>query len=703
MTNGTNKTVIIITLILSIILVYFNPFYDADSLITDYLYTSFSGTDKRIVIIGVDEETLAEYGNFNLWSRDKMAELVEMLYKDPDNSPTVLGLDFIFSDANDSESDKRLADAVRNSNGDIIVGSNVVYRGRVERGAGDKLYYNTDHISSIEMPYDELKSEVISGFTNECIAKDGYIRYAMNSVNVPDELTELVDGDAKHLSFAYAIYRVYCEKTGTEAITPVTNSNGQFQFRFSGQTGEFSKLSLSAVLSGKVPAEAFKDAIVLVGAYAPGFQDSYQPASDRGKAMYGVEIHANIIQAYFQDKTMIVANRILMAIVTALLMGAFMIFGRKLKLPQCLAVSVIFLILYALAGKVLASAGVVIPCIYIIVLIILADIYFMVDNYQRELKAQMWSFTEAMAAAIDERTPYNASHTRNVAKYSGMLADYMNKLHRKGQEKEYFSQNRKEQLVMGALMHDIGKIAVPLSVMNKATRLGGREDEIQKRLEIIRLKANVRMLQGEKDEAWFNDVEEKTYSAWDMVCKINSAGFVDEDTRAVLKDILEYKYEDEPFFTDEEKECLSIVKGTLTNEERKIMESHVTITKRILSKVHFNKYFSNSPIWAGQHHECLNGKGYPDGLTADELSTDARIMAVADICDALLATDRPYKKPIPMEKAFDIMRDMADNGNIDKKLVEYLYQCLKENEAASSDNNGKKEAKESEQKPGKSD
>jgi HD-GYP domain-containing protein (c-di-GMP phosphodiesterase class II) len=100
------------------------------------------------------------------------------------------------------------------------------------------------------------------------------------------------------------------------------------------------------------------------------------------------------------------------------------------------------------------------------------------------------------------------------------------------------------------------------------------------------------------------------------------------------------------------------------------------ITERILSKVHFNKYFANSPKIAVKHHECLNGKGYPKGLTAEDLSLDDRIIAVADICDALLATDRPYKKPIPKEKAFDIMRGMARDGNIDGKLVEYLYDCI---------------------------
>ena len=302
-------------------------------------------------------------------------------------------------------------------------------------------------------------------------------------------------------------------------------------------------------------------------------------------------------------------------------------------------------------------------------------------RYQEEIKEQMWSFTEAMAAAIDERTPYNASHTRKVAKYSGMLADYINELHAKGEEEEFFTENRKEQLVMGAYLHDIGKLAVPLSVMNKATRLNGREKEIGDRLEIYALKAHVAMLEGKISKEEYEDVKSETEEATELMNRVNGAGFVDEETRAVLARVLDYVYNDtdgtmHPFFTDEEKECLRIVKGTLTGEERKIMESHVEITERILSKVHFNKYFAKSPVYAAQHHECLNGKGYPKGLTAEDLSTDARIMAVADICDALLATDRPYKKPIPKEKAFDIMRDMARAGNIDAKLVEYLYQCI---------------------------
>ena len=317
-------------------------------------------------------------------------------------------------------------------------------------------------------------------------------------------------------------------------------------------------------------------------------------------------------------------------------------------------------------------------------------------RYRDELQEQMWSFTEAMAAAIDERTPYNASHTRNVAKYCGLVADHINELHARGLEEESFSINRKEQLVMGALLHDIGKLVIPLSVMNKASRLGGRETEIKSRLQSYALRGKIALLEGRLTPDEYAATEASINEAIEVMEAVNTAGFVNDELKARLEEVINLGITDEgksgavrpgddsekadgrmePFFTEEEKECLRIVKGTLTEKERKVMESHVEITDRILSKVHFNSYFLDSPKWAAEHHECLNGRGYPNHMTADELATDARIIAVADICDALLATDRPYKKPIPKEKAFDILRDMANNGNIDGKIVEYLYECI---------------------------
>ena len=114
----------------------------------------------------------------------------------------------------------------------------------------------------------------------------------------------------------------------------------------------------------------------------------------------------------------------------------------------------------------------------------------------------------------------------------------------------------------------------------------------------------------------------------------------------------------------------------MTDGEREVMESHVALTERILSKVHFYSFYADSPVWAVTHHEMLDGSGYPKGLKGGELALESRIMAVADICDALLASDRPYKKPLPKEEAFRVMEEMAEEGKLEKRLVKYLEACI---------------------------
>ena len=301
-------------------------------------------------------------------------------------------------------------------------------------------------------------------------------------------------------------------------------------------------------------------------------------------------------------------------------------------------------------------------------------------RYLEEIKDQMWSFTEAMAEAIDSRTPYNANHVRNVAVYAGKIADYMNELHEVGEEEEYFDSNRKEQLVLSALLHDLGKLAIPTKVMNKATKLEHRVDDIQKRFTILGLKYKILFLEGKISEEEFSAKTQELDTTWELIKNVNASGFLPEDISQQLQAVFELVYEWDgeriPYFTEEEKEALLIRKGTLTEAERMIMESHVEVTERILNKVHFHDNYAKAAQFAVEHHECLNGMGYPKKLTGEVLSLESRILAVADICDALLATDRPYKKPLPREKAFAILYDMADGGRIDRKLVEYLEKCI---------------------------
>ncbi len=303
-------------------------------------------------------------------------------------------------------------------------------------------------------------------------------------------------------------------------------------------------------------------------------------------------------------------------------------------------------------------------------------------KYLQELNEQMWSFTEAMTEAIDQRTPYNASHTRKVAEYCGMIADHINKLHEKGEESEFFDEERRDKLIMAALLHDIGKLVIPSSVMNKATRLGWKLDIVISRLREIKLLSEVAFLKGQISENEFNTVCERVNDCAEFIPEVNYIGNLDDATVEKLDRVFEYSYningEVIKFFTEEEKSMLKITKGTLTDDERRIMESHALMTEKILEKVHFNSSFKEAGRWASQHHEFLNGKGYPHGLTADELCLEVRILTVADICDALLATDRPYKKPLPKDKAFGILHGMANEGKIELRLVNYLEDCLSE-------------------------
>ncbi len=301
-------------------------------------------------------------------------------------------------------------------------------------------------------------------------------------------------------------------------------------------------------------------------------------------------------------------------------------------------------------------------------------------QYMTEMREQMWSFTEAMVEAIDERSPYNANHTRNVARYASQIASYINTLHDSGAETEFFDKKRHDGLVMSALLHDIGKLVIPLDVMNKPTRLGKLETEINHRFELLACKYEILHLKHILSDAEYAEKTAELSRVGKLVERVNAVGFLNDELLAEMQETfaLVYDYDGEiiPYFTEREKENLSIRKGSLTADERAVMESHVEVTERILKKVHFNSYFQMSRIFAGQHHEYLNGSGYPRHLTAADLPLESRILSVADILDALLATDRPYKKPMPREKAIAILMDMASCGQLDEKICRYADAAL---------------------------
>ena len=304
-------------------------------------------------------------------------------------------------------------------------------------------------------------------------------------------------------------------------------------------------------------------------------------------------------------------------------------------------------------------------------------------QYVQEIQAQLHSFVEAMATAVDERTPYNGSHTRKVADYCMLLAKKISQKHMTGECEETFDDGRCEKLKLAALLHDIGKMIVPRSVMNRGTRLDSDMKTVEERFQLLNCYYEIDYLKGRIQEAVYKEYCQQLEDALDFIHRIDAVGFLPDEDFARVQSLAGCFYEKEDgeklfYITERERDCLSVRKGTLTDTDRKIMESHVAMTAKILSKVHFNKNYTDVPRWAAEHHEFLNGSGYPNHLTAEQLDIETRILVIADIYDALTAKDRPYKVPMPKEKAFKILHSMVQEGKLEGRLVDWFEEAIEE-------------------------
>lgn len=308
-------------------------------------------------------------------------------------------------------------------------------------------------------------------------------------------------------------------------------------------------------------------------------------------------------------------------------------------------------------------------------------------RYMEDIRGLFQSFVEVMSSAVDERTPYNLTHTRHMAEYGSRFIDYINRYSIQNGQKEVFSGAHKEELLMSIWLHDIGKIVTPLEVMNKDTRL--RPDqaaELLHRGEKVELLTEIRALKGEITEEEKQSCLSEVEHIRNLVRSINRAGIVRDEVVAELEKAKNLTYFDRdgnecPWFTEEEYEALTIRKGTLTKKEREIMEAHVQVTDKLLGKIKFSPDFVHVREWAAAHHELLNGTGYPNHLSGDEIPYEVRIITILDIFDALIAEDRPYKPGIPMEEALGILWEMAEKeGKLDPELTRLfiISRCWEE-------------------------
>ncbi len=290
------------------------------------------------------------------------------------------------------------------------------------------------------------------------------------------------------------------------------------------------------------------------------------------------------------------------------------------------------------------------------------------QQYSAQISDLLDSLVRALSNAIDERSPYTANHTRNMV----VLAERF--LERVGEKTDLFDKEKRRAFLMSVWLHDVGKLAVPLEVMDKATRLGDHLEPLMERIRVMGLLDKIATLDGRltQEELSNRDTERKQLK--EFILKINDGGFLNDEDRRQLEDLSERTYTDEngdnlPWITAEELTCLMIPKGTLTGEERAVIESHVSITRKILKDVDFPKEFSDVPGWASSHHEFINGEGYPAHAKGEELPPETRLLTILDVFEALTASDRPYKKPMPAERALAILDSMVQEGKIDNNIL----------------------------------
>lgn len=284
-----------------------------------------------------------------------------------------------------------------------------------------------------------------------------------------------------------------------------------------------------------------------------------------------------------------------------------------------------------------------------------------------DLKNLFESFIKVIAHTIDEKSPMTGNHSRRVPLICEKLARACN------EAKRCFSEAEIEELKIAALLHDCGKITTPSHIIDKHSKLETIFDRIELvklRYEVLKREFYIAYLEKKIDQEGYESKLATLKEELEFLERCNHKPL----TKQMQEKVREIAAKKTLILSADEMENLSIAEGNLTEKERKIIENHVCQTEGMLSKIIFPKHLKNVPEIASSHHERIDGKGYPHGLRGDQMSLQARILAVADIFEALSARDRPYKQPFPLPQIYEILKEKALLGHLDKELVDLFIQ-----------------------------
>lgn len=347
------------------------------------------------------------------------------------------------------------------------------------------------------------------------------------------------------------------------------------------------------------------------------------------------------------------------------------------------------------------------------------------NKNQKEAYSQLLeSFIEVLARAIDAKSPYTGSHCQRVPIIARLLATAAVQETTGNLKTFEMSPDDWYTLHIASWLHDCGKVTTPEYIVDKATKLEtifNRIHEIRNRFEILRRDAHIEYLQKR-----LNNIDTKQHLQAEFVAKVKqleedfafvakcNTGDIELNDRDIarLEQISQIQFvryfnrmlglswaerdnvENKDFYVHPARENLlqnrkdqifgpynrgelynlEIRRGTINKEERDKINEHIVVTIDMLKALPFPKELSKVVEYAGAHHERIDGKGYPNGLTGDQMSVPAKIMAIADIFEALTANDRPYKEPKKLSEVLRIMQQMKHNGHIDPDLYDVFIR-----------------------------
>lgn len=398
--NKKNMIAALLLAILTFTAVYFQWFTSLNLLLQDAIYQRENPVDPSIKIIAIDEKTLEALGQFETWTREPYAELIELL-NGSEYAPKVIGLDVLFVNEM-GEEDQLLVDACKKYS-NIVMASDLVFSTKIETKDG-KSQVNPLHIDMVETPFGQLTGTVRTGFANAVQdSEDNSVRYA------------LLERDG-YQSFAAAIVRAAIESdegTVDPVSTMPVDANNGIIIDYTGDVDSYEILSMIDVLEGKIPAEIFSNSIVLIGVHAAGMGDSYAVPVQKGAQMYGVEIHANIIQCLLEQRCLVNISTFWNAVFYAVLAFIFALLATRMKIwMNAFGAALITAAQYFLCLR-LDEKGLVINIIVLPISLLVILVWSIVGKYASEVlhrRKIMYAFRKYVAPQVVDEISKNQNY-----------------------------------------------------------------------------------------------------------------------------------------------------------------------------------------------------------------------------------------------------------------------------------------------------